>query len=321
MFEHSKRIFIAVIVLFALVSTVSAQRNPTMPTQMSDSDKEQLYNRFAENKKVPSSDRQRLAYEDAKDYVRRFGNDVDPHLAEVRRFVVQYERVIKNYVVHEAYAAKKYAKAFELGRATLKKEPENFYVLATLTEAGYDNAQNGDTTLNEETIGYAKSALAIVDSGKLSTFAPFASVEAARGFLNFALGWFLRVKSPVEAAEALTQAINSGSRFKEDPLTYNLLGIAILKGEYAQVAAEYNTKFGNKPPSPEQQAMWKRVAKLGERVIDAYARAVALSTRPEQAEAKAKMLAQLTSLYKIFHDNSDAGLNDLIATVLSKPLP
>ena len=321
MFERLSRIFIAAIVLCALASIVSAQRNPTMPTQASDSDKEQLYARFAANKKVPTSDRQRLAYEDAKDYVRRFGNDVDPQLAEVRRFVVEYERVMKNFAVHEAYTAKKYAKTFEIGRATLKKEPENFFVLATLTQAGYDNAQTGDATLNEETIGYAKSALAIVDGGKLSSFAPFATVEDARGFLNFALGWFLRGQSPVEAADAFTHAVKSGSSFKDDPLTYNLLGIAILKGEYAQVAAEYNSKFGNKPPSPEQQAMWQRVVKLGERVIDAYARAVALSTRPEQAEAKAKMLAQLTTLYKSFHNNSDAGLNDLIATVLSKPLP
>lgn len=321
MLATSKRFFIAAIVLVAVASIVSAQRNPTMPTQITDSDKERLYNRFSENKKVPTSDRQRLAYEDAKDYVRRFGNDVDPHLAEVRRFVVEYERVMKNYEVYEAYAAKKYAKAFETGRKTLKKEPQNFYVLATLVEAGYDSAQSGDATLNEETIGYARSAIDIVDAGKVSTFAPFANVEEAVGFLNFALGWFLRVQSPVEAAQALTEAARSGSRFKDDPLTYNLLGIAILKGEYAQVAADYNTKFGNKPPSPEQQAMWQRVVKLGERVIDAYARAVALSTRPEQAEAKAKMLAQLTSLYKSFNNNSDAGLNDLIATVLSKPLP
>lgn len=315
------RLFIVAIVLFGLTSIASAQRNPTMPTAMSDSDKEQLYARFAENKRVPTSDRQRLAYEDAKDYVRRFGNDVDPHLAEVRRFVNEYEHVMKNYVLHEAYAAKKYTKAFEIGRATLKKEPQNFYVLATLVEAGYDSAQTGDASLSEETIGYARSAIDLVDAGKLSTFAPFANVEDAVGFLNFALGWFLRAQSPVEAAEALTQAAKSGSRFKDDPLTYNLLGIAILKGEYAQVAAEYNAKFGNKPPSPEQQAMWQRVTKLGERIIDAYARAVALSTRPEQAEGKAKMLAQLTSLYKSFHNNSDAGLSDLIATVLSKPLP
>ena len=33
------------------------------------------------------------------------------------------------------------------------------------------------------------------------------------------------------------------------------------------------------------------------------------------------MLAQLTTLHKSFHNNSDSGLNGLIATVLSKPLP
>jgi len=33
------------------------------------------------------------------------------------------------------------------------------------------------------------------------------------------------------------------------------------------------------------------------------------------------MLAQLTNLYKGFHDGSDAGLTELIAGVLSKPMP
>jgi hypothetical protein len=61
--------------------------------------------------------------------------------------------------------------------------------------------------------------------------------------------------------------------------------------------------------------------KLGERAIDAYARAVALTTEPDQQEGKAKVLAQLTTLYKSFHNNSDAGLAELIAGVLSKPLP
>ena len=316
-----KNFFIAATFLLALASVSLAQRNPTMPTQMSDSDKEQLYARFSENRKVPISERQRLAYEDAKDYVKRFGNEVDPHLAEVRRFVAEYERVRKNFELHEAYAAKKYLKTFEIGRASLKKEPENFYALVTLTQAGYDNAQTGDASLNEEAIGYAKSALSLIDAGKVAHFDPFADAEEAKGFLNFALGWFLRPQSPAEAAAALTRAAKSGSKYKDDPLIYNLLGIAILKGEYAQTAAEYNEKFGNKPPSPEQQAMWERLSKLGERAIDAYARAVALSTRPEQAEAKTKMLAQLTSLYKSFHNNSDAGLTELIANVLAKPLP
>jgi hypothetical protein len=51
------------------------------------------------------------------------------------------------------------------------------------------------------------------------------------------------------------------------------------------------------------------------------ARGVALATKPEYKDSKAKWLAQLTDIYKDFHNNSDAGLNELIATVLSKPLP
>jgi hypothetical protein len=48
---------------------------------------------------------------------------------------------------------------------------------------------------------------------------------------------------------------------------------------------------------------------------------VALSAKPEQQEARGKMMTQLTALYKNFHNGSDAGLNEYIAAVLSKPLP
>jgi hypothetical protein len=99
------------------------------------------------------------------------------------------------------------------------------------------------------------------------------------------------------------------------------MGVAILKGEFAQVSVEYNEKFGAKPPSKEQTAMLERVNQVAERAIDAYARAVALMTKPEQQDAKNKIFGQLTALYKNFHNNSDAGLSELISTVLSRPLP
>jgi hypothetical protein len=113
----------------------------------------------------------------------------------------------------------------------------------------------------------------------------------------------------------------SGRSSLTKPHVITLLGIAILKGEYTQVSADYNAKFSNKPPSPEQEAMFNRIAQLGERAIDAYARAIALSTKPEQQEGRAKMLTQVTQLYKNFHNGSDAGLNELIAGILAKPLP
>jgi hypothetical protein len=309
--------------LFVLLlsSVCLAQRNPTMTSQLDDSDREQLYARFSENKKVPVAERQKLAYEAARDYVKRYSGEQDSHLAEMRRFVNEYERVMGNFEVHEAFAKGSLAKAFELGRAALKKNPENFYVLATMTQAGYLSALGGNANLIGESIDTAKRALAIAESENFTQTDPFASAAEARGFLNFALGYFELSSSPVNAEAALVKAAKSGSSYKENPLTYNLLGISILKGEYAQVSAEYNTKFGNKPPSPEQEKMHKRIVQLGERAIDAYARSIALSTKPDQQESRTRMLAQLTKLYQSFHNGSDAGLNELIAGVLSKPLP
>lgn len=315
------RILLLPLFVLILSSVCLAQRNPTMTSQLDDSSREELYARFSENKKVPVAERQKLAYEAARDYVKRYSGEQDSHLAEMRRFVNEYERVMGNFELHEAFAAKKYIKAFELGRPLVKKDPNNFYALATLAQAGYAQSQTGDASLNEETVDYAKRALAVLGADRNTKPDPFASPAEAEGFLSFTLGWFLRAQAPADAAAALVRAVKSGSHYKDDPLTYNLLGIAILKGEYAQLSADYNTKFGNKPPSPEQEAMFKRIVKLGERAIDAYARAIALSTKPEQAEGRAKMLAQVTKLYKSFHDDSDTGLNELIAGVLSKPLP
>ncbi len=314
--------FLLLPLFIVLLSAVClAQRNPTMTSQRDDADREQLYTRFSEHKKIPLAERQKLAYEAARDYVKRYSGGPDTHLAEMRRFVNEYERVMGNFEVHQAFAAGNYAKAFDLGRAALKKDPENFYVLATLAQAGYANVLRGDPKLTEESIDAATRALALAESENFTKADPFANAAEARGFLNFALGYFDISLAPEKAAAALVRAAKSGSSYKDNPLTYDLLGIAILKGEYAQVSAEYNSKFGNKPPSPEQQAMLQRIIKLGNRAIDAYARAVALSTKPEQQESRTRMMTKLIQLYKSFHEGSDTGLNELIAGVLAKPLP
>jgi hypothetical protein len=288
---------------------------------MDDADREQLYARFAENKKVQVAERQKLAYEAARDYVKRYSGEHDSHLAEMRRFVTEYERVMGNFEVNEAFKKGNMVKTFELGREALKKNPENFYVLATLTQAGYLSALGGSTTYIMEATDAANRAIAIAESDKFTQADPFKDAADARGFLNFALGYLELSTTPANAEAALVKAVKSGSSYKDNPVTYNLLGIAILKGEYAKVSAEYNEKFGNKPPSPEQAEMYKRIVHLGERAIDAYARSIALSTKPELQESKARMLVQLTQLYKNFHGGSDAGLNELIAGVLTKPLP
>lgn len=301
--------------------TVSAQRNPTMASQTTDELKDRLFAQFTDYKKSLNPEERRLAYPAAKDYLRKFGGDDDSNAREVQKFVTEYERAAHDGDVFAAYTAKNYTKAFEVGRSRLKSDPEDFFVLATLTETGYENAVAGDATLNDETIGYARRAIKLLEAGKLTRPDPFKSMDMAGGFLNSTLGWFVKEQAPVEAAAAFLKAAQSDSPYRSDPAVYHRMGVAILKGEFAQLSAEYNEKYGAKPASPEQKQMFERLSHLVERTIDAYARAVALSTRPEQQEARTRILAQLTSLYKNFHNNSEDGLNELIATVLTKPLP
>jgi hypothetical protein len=321
---NSSRLVFALIttaLMFSLVASVSAQRSPTMPSQQTDNIKEDLYAQFTDYRKSLNPEERRLAYPAARDYLRKFGGDNDSNARDVQKFVTDYERALYDRDVFTAYTAKNYVKAFEVGRPHLKTDPDDFFVLATLTEAGYENAFAGNATLNDETTGYVRRAIKLLEAGKLAKADPFKNMEIARGFLNSALGWFVKDQAPAEAAAAFLKATQSDSPYRTDPAIYHRMGVAILKGEFASLSAEYNEKFGAKPASPEQTAMLERIMHTGARAIDAYARAVALMDRPEQQEARKKILEQLTALYKTFHNNADTGLTELIATVLSKPLP
>jgi hypothetical protein len=298
-----------------------AQRNPTMTQQQRDAEKESYFAKFLDHKRIPTGEQQRLAYDDARRYWEMFGGDDDANARAVKKFMTEYEKFTSDYDIYAAYSARNYAKTFEIGRPMVQQQPDNFYVLGVMTQAGYENALSGNGSFNTETIQCARKAIQLIDDGKVEKPDPFKSIDVARGFLNFALGSLLKDQSPVEAAAAFSKAVQSDSPFHTEPLAYHRLGVAILKGEFAQLSAEYNEKYGNRPASAEQEAMFEQLSHLAERAIDAYARAVALSTSPQQLDSKNKILEQLVTLYKTFHNNSDTGLNELIESVLTKPLP
>ena len=321
-------LFMATLVLFP-VATV-AQRHPPMTEQQRDIEKERYYANFNELRRIPLADNQRRAYEAAIEYLKRFEGDKDADARTVRQFVNEYERAGIQTKLLSTYNAKDYVKTFALGRPMLERNPENFVVLAILTEAGFDSAQAGKPEFVESALDYAKRAIQLLEAGKVTTADPFKDMGTAHGYLNMVMGTLSRDKAPAEAARAFRKAAQSESFFRHDPIVYHRLGIAILKGEFAQLSNEYNDKYGSQQSSPAQQAMLERIQKLGLQAIDAYARAVALTdparaSNPNKAqfspEARNKILEQLTALYKSFHNNSDAGLSELIATVLSKPLP
>lgn len=299
-----------------------------------DAEKEHYFATFNELKRFPSADSRRKAYETAIQYLKRFEGEKDPEARVVREYVTEYERPMRQTEILNSYKAKDYAKTFELGRAALEHDKENFFILSTLTEAGLDSAQAGNASLNEATLDYARKAVHLLESGKATKFEPFPNKGTAQGYLNAAVGTLSREKSPVEAAQAFRKSVQSESSYRTDPIIYHRLGAAILRGEFAQLTKEYNDKYLQKPPSPAQQEMLSKISKLGIQALDAYARAVALIDLPDApaqagAPSRAKLppelrnriLEQLTTLYKSFNNNSDAGLKEFIAGVLAKPLP
>lgn len=292
-----------------------------MTSSYLDSEKEALYARWTDYKRNPNPEQQRFAYPTAKEYLRRWGGESDAETKEIKRWVTEYERQMHAREMYTAYDAKSYQKVFDLGRPAVKSDAEDFVALSLMVEAAYDYSLTGKPELSLEAADYARRAIKLLEGGKVSKSDPFKSMEIARGFLNFALGNFMKDDNPTEAAAAFGKAVRADSPYKTDPSAYHRLGVSILKGEFAQLSNEYNAKFGGKQSSPEQAALLNRITHLVEQTIDAYARAVALSTKPEQKDARDKILAQLTTLYKNFHNGSDAGLNELIAGVLSKPIP
>jgi hypothetical protein len=321
-------------VLFSICAgTVCAQRNPTMTEQQRDSEKESYFATFSTLKRTPLPENQRKAYEAAVEYLKRFEGDNDADARVVRAFVTDYERAGRQAELFRIYNSKKYEKTFEAGRVLLQHDPENFFVLSVLTQAGIDNAQAGNASLNEVTLAYGKKAIQLLEGGKVTKADPFINLEVAKGYLYSAVGALTKDKSPADAAQAYRKAAQSESFYRNDPLIYHRLGIAILKGEFAQLSQEYNQKFGSQRSSPAQQEMLNKIIKLGEQAIDAYARAYALSDparakadtpavgSPFPPELRVKILEQLTALYKNFHNGLDAGLTELLAGVLTKPMP
>jgi hypothetical protein len=296
--------------------------NPTMSGSYIDNDRESLYAKFNDYKRNPNPEQQRFAYPTAKEFLRLWGGENRPEVREVRAWVIEYERQMHQNALYAAYDAKDYAKTFTLGRPMVKSDPDYFFGLAIMAEAGYDNSMAGNKNLDTETMEYARQAIALLEAGKVTKPDPFKSMDIARSFLNYALATLVKDEAPAEAAVAYAKALKvAGNPYSKDPIAYHRLGIAIYKGQLAPLSNEYNEKFGGKQSSAEQTAMMYKLMKLADQAVDAYARAVALMDKPEQKNARAQALAQLTTLYKAFHNNSDEGLNELIAGVLSKPMP
>ncbi len=303
-------------VSFALPSFAQDAAAP----QADDPAKTALYEKFVKERGDKSPAAQKAAYDTGKEYLTKYGAPEDQYNTYVRGWVAKYEKALRDFEFEKAIDAKDFARAQQFGQQILAAEPDNVHVFLRLAGAGYVNAvETKNKNMAPQTTNAARKALELIEQGKApEKWMTFGSREEAIGGLNYMLGYFALDNQQDEAVKYLIKAAQSTGKFSKEPTTYLYLGAAYYNGEFKRLAAEYKTKHEGQPETPEGVALYGRVNETLDRVIDAYARAYALST--DAAQKKSIMDNQLAPVYKVRHEN-DTGLPAYVAGVLSRPLP
>lgn len=263
---------------------------------------------------------QAKAYEAAKKYVACPSEGADDaeqkRVTYLKNFIAKFEKARRKDQLTAAIAKKDYPGAFEAGKLVFADDPTYLKGYLDLALAG---ALSQNQALTGDTITYAKKAIEMIEGGAAPpAWAPFESKDDALAKLNYVIGSMSAANSPDIAIVHLIKAASYNSKIKSTALTYAYLAEAYEHGPYAKQSADYKTNFGGKDETPESKLALENINQIIDRQIDAYARAVALAgTDPN----KAAWMSALTDWYKFRNNKSDAGLNELIAGVLAKPLP
>ena len=330
------RATLALLFAFALAgfgaTRLQAQPRPGTSVQETDDEvKVNTYKKFVENREPNPA----LAYEAAKEYMRRYGREDDQYTRYFKVWIPAFEdderarklaaeRADREQQLLGSFTQKDFARAYGMARQVLADDPENVKVLIALGYEGVGaSTQAHNETFNNEAASYALKAIQLIESGKSpDTWAPFKSKEDVLASLYYAEGFYLLKPRPESAIANFFKATQIDSDRKTSASTYYYLAASYQNGPYKRLSDDYGRRFSNQPESPESKAALESINKVVDKIIDAYARAVNLAGNdPQQQTAKGQWMARLTDLYKFRHENSAAGLNEFIVGVLAKPLP
>lgn len=315
----------ALVAAFALpafaLTTASMLRDETaaLAGQSDEEAKAALYKKFTEN----ITPNPQVAYETGKEYLAKYPAE-DRYSAYVKKWVAAYEKAIRKPNLNQLMTDGKYAEAYALSKQILADEPNDVLTLRQAAVAGFNLALTNKEVNAIEAANYARKALQLIESGKgFEEGKPLdATIKDENiGLLNLAQGFFALKSNPSDAVASLLKAAQTNSTFKKDPQTYIWLANAYQTGPYKKLSDEFEANYRGKDETPESKAALENLNQVIDRIIDASARAVALATDPKYATIKAQLNTQLTNFYKFRHNDSEAGLQEMIAGILSKPLP
>jgi hypothetical protein len=279
--------------------------------QCNDDNKGAWYKTFLDNYTKPEP-AAKVAYDAAKKYIDSCPDD--PQRQYLQKFVTKYDEGQKKAGVGKAFEDavknKNYADQMKYGKEILATTPDNVDVASILGIAGL-----GEATLLSESATYAAKAIQLIEGGKpLKAY----TKDQALAYLNWTLGKSKLTTAPADAINDFLKAAKLESEVKKNPQLYLDLSNAYA-GPHAKMSKEYTDSLNpDKTESAQSKVILENLNRIIDNEIDAMARAAALAP----ADAKKGIVTDLTALYKYRNKAAtDANVTELVASVLSKPIP
>ena len=302
-----------------LFVTLGSRQSVVLAQETDDPVKIQIYQRFVDNR-LPNPV---AAYQAARDYLAKYQKEKDQYVDYLSKWVMFYERDERKRQLPGLINEKKFAEAYSTGAKILADEPNYLRAQIDLGYAGYIASSEKNEQFNNDALGYARKAITAIDGGQAPTdWAPFKGKDDTLAYLNYAVGYLTLKTAPDQAIDSLLKAARYESEIKRTPSTYLFLGVAYETGPYKTLSTAYQKDFADKPETPQSKAALEKLNVVMDRIIDAYARAIASSGTDPKTEAQRKdWTAKLSTYYKFRHDGTETGMDDFIKTSLQKPLP
>ena len=306
-------------VLLALTVLALGGRQMVLAQETDDPVKIEIYKRFVDNRQ----DRPAVAYQAARDYLQKYNKDKDQYTDYLSKWVMFYERDERKRTLPNLINEKKFAEAYKTGEKILADEPNYLRAQIDLAYAGYLAASAKNEAFNATALDYARKSITEIEAGKApADWAPFKGKDDTLAYLNYAVGFLTLKTNPDQAIDSLLKAARYESDIKKTPSTYYFLAAAYESGPYKTMSAAYQTNYANKPETPESKAALEKLNVVMDRIIDAYARAIAAAgTDPKTDQSRKEWLTQMSTYYKFRHEGSETGMTEFIASALQKPLP
>ena len=314
-----QRVLVAIFAVAVSLSTATLGQAQVIETD--DQAKIDIYTKFVNNRLSNEA----LAYQAAKEYLAKYPKDDDVYTKYLKPWVALYDKWDRKQRVPQLiYDQKNYAEGYKLGKQVLTENPDD---VATLMYLGY-GAYLASTTakndsFNAEARSYAQKAIAAIEGGRApDEWKPFRDKSDALAHLYYTLGFLDFRSNPTQAIDSFIKTALFDTDLKKSPSTYYFLAFSYETGPYKTLAAAYQTNFAGQPESAASKAALEKLNVVIDRMIDAYARAIATAGNdPANAQNRAQWLTSLTNYYKFRNNGLDTGLNELLAGVMSKPLP